>query len=153
MLFRSVSVKPPSESRVKAPPPPLKPLSHKGFVGSETLVLYGFCGFSRVNGCSGANGCSVLFCKVVRSCSACWMCRRQTWATCTALEFSAPLEVWTMVTVYPSALAITNSSPPSDAMSIPSLIRGSGAGAGFFEASSIHVEGITRFVVFLTKFA
>lgn len=116
-------------------------------------MLYGFCGSAAANGCSGANGCSVLLCKVVRSCSACWMCRRQTWATWTALEFSAPLEVWAMVTVYPSARAITNSSPPSEAMSIPSLIRVSCAGERFFEASSIHVEGITRFVVFLTKFA
>lgn len=81
------------------------------------------------------------------------MWRRHIWATCTALEFSAPDEVWVMVTVYPSALAMTNSSPPSEAMSIPSLIRGSCAGVRFFEASSIHVDGITRFVVFLTKFA
>ena len=81
------------------------------------------------------------------------MCLRQTWATWTALAFSAPDEVWTMVTVYPSALAITNSSPPSEAMSIPSLIRVSCAGVRFFEAYSIHVDGITRFVVFLTKFA
>lgn len=116
-------------------------------------MLYGFCGSAAANGCSGANGCSVLLCKVARSCSACWMCRRQTWATWTALEFSAPLEVCAMVTVYPSARAITNSSPPSEAMSIPSLIRVSCAGERFFEASSIHVEGITRFVVFLTKFA
>jgi len=71
----------------------------------------------------------------------------------TALAFASPDEVWTIFTVYPSALAMTNSSPPSDAMSMPSLILLSGAGLRFLVDSSIQWLGITRFVVFLTKFA
>ena len=55
--------------------------------------------------------------------------------------------------MYPSALAMTNSSPPSAAMSIPSLMWFPGAGLVLFMASSTHVEGIMRFPVTLTNSA
>ena len=70
-------------------------------------------------------------------------------ATSTAFAFSDPLLVWMILTVHPSALAITNSSPPSAAMSIPSLMCCPGAGFWLFVASSIQVEGMTRFPVTL----
>lgn len=75
------------------------------------------------------------------------------WATVTALELASPLEVWTMRAWYPSMRAMTNSSPPSDAMSTPRRMLGLCAGFSLRVASSIHVAGMILFVVFWTKFA
>ena len=49
--------------------------------------------------------------------------------------------------------AITNSSPPSEAMSTPRRMLGLGAGLVLRVASSIQVVGMIRLVVFCTKLA
>ena len=75
------------------------------------------------------------------------------WATVTALALASPLLVWMIRAWYPSMRAMTNSSPPSEAMSTPRRMLGFGAGVSLRRASSIHVVGMIRFVVFWTKLA
>lgn len=117
-----------------------------GVVGVDRWVLG--VGANVCSGVGGANVCSGRMCvRASASVSAWWMWWRMVWATWMTELFSEPEDVWMILTVYPSARAMTNSSPPSAATSTPRRMWVACAGLSLLVASSSHVEGMTRFPV------